>query len=80
MLLDDLARHRPDLIPTTLPHEPRMYLDPVPDTGLGIDQVAESHGRLGRWLGSEGIRAALDDRVVVRHVEGSTGGRSTSSA
>ncbi|MYS82448.1 hypothetical protein GTZ85_20110 [Streptomyces sp. SID5474] len=33
-------------------------------TGLTIDQVAELHARLGRWLDSEGIRAALDDRRI----------------
>ncbi|MFE2869104.1 hypothetical protein [Embleya sp. NPDC059259] len=64
VLLADLARHRPDLIPTTAPPEPRLCLDPTPVVGLTIDQVAELHTRLGRWLDSEGIRATLDDRRV----------------
>ncbi|MFI6580315.1 hypothetical protein [Embleya sp. NPDC050493] len=64
VLLDDLIRHRPDLVPTAAPPEPKLCLDPTPVTGLTIDQVAELHTRLGRWLDSEGIRAALDDRRI----------------
>ncbi|MFI1385530.1 hypothetical protein [Embleya sp. NPDC020886] len=67
-LLDDIARHRPDLLPTTAPPEPKLCLDPTPVTGLTIDQVAELHTRLGLWLGSEGIRAAIADRAVRRHI------------
>ncbi|MFJ8746675.1 hypothetical protein ACIRL2_45970 [Embleya sp. NPDC127516] len=68
ILLDDIGRHRPDLIPAGTPLEPRLCLDPTPVTGLTIDQVAELHGRLGRWLASEGIRAAIADRTVRRRV------------
>ncbi|MGW1992078.1 hypothetical protein [Embleya sp. NPDC001921] len=69
VLLGDLGRHRPDLIPTTTPPEPRLCLDPVPVTGLTIDQVAELHRRLGLWLGSEGIRAAVADRGLRRQIQ-----------
>ncbi|MGC0421553.1 hypothetical protein [Embleya sp. AB8] len=68
VLLDDLARHRPDLIPTATPPEPRLCLDPMPVTGLTIDHVTELHGRLGRWLDSEGIRAAIADRAIARRL------------
>jgi hypothetical protein len=74
-LLEDIARHRPDLIPTTAPPEPKLCLDPTPVTGLTIDQVVELHTRLGRWLDSEGIRAALDDRVVRRRFQVPAPGR-----
>ncbi|WP_331766998.1 hypothetical protein [Embleya sp. NBC_00896] len=74
-LLDDLARHRPDLIPTSAPPEPRLCLDPMPVTGLDLDQVAELHDRLGRWLDSEGARAALADRAVARRARISAAGR-----
>ncbi|MFJ8746205.1 hypothetical protein ACIRL2_43470 [Embleya sp. NPDC127516] len=68
VLLDDIGRHRPDLIPATTPPEPRLCLDPTPVTGLTIDQVAELHGRLGRGLASDGIRAAIADRIVRRRI------------
>ncbi|WP_439681876.1 hypothetical protein [Embleya sp. MST-111070] len=67
ILLDDIRRHRPDLIPTGATPEPKLCLDPMPVTGLTIDQVAELHQRLGWWLDSEGIRAALADREVARY-------------
>ncbi|MGC0419919.1 hypothetical protein [Embleya sp. AB8] len=73
-LLDDLGRYRPDLIPTTAPPEPRMYLGSVPVTGLTLDQVVELHDRLGRWLDSEGIRAAFADRDIARQVSVGTVG------
>ncbi|MGW1993879.1 hypothetical protein [Embleya sp. NPDC001921] len=75
VLLDDIGRHRPDLIPTTGPPEPRLCLDPVPVTGLTIDQVAELHRRLGLWLGSEGIRAAIADRILRRRLDTPAAGR-----
>ncbi|WP_439681797.1 hypothetical protein [Embleya sp. MST-111070] len=68
VLLDDIARHRLDLIPTGTVPEPQLFLDPVPVTGYSIDQVAELHDRCERWLNSEGIRAALADREIARHV------------
>ncbi|MGC0421069.1 hypothetical protein ABIA38_006602 [Embleya sp. AB8] len=68
VLLGDLARHRPDLIPTTTPPEPRLCPGPMPVTGLTIDQVTELHSRLGRWLDSEGIRAAITDRTIARRL------------
>ncbi|MFE3204089.1 hypothetical protein [Embleya sp. NPDC059237] len=68
VLLDDIKRHRPDLIPTAGTPEPRLCLDPMPVTGLTIDQVADLHDRLDRWLSAEGIRAAIADRVVARHI------------
>ncbi|WP_126642599.1 hypothetical protein [Embleya hyalina] len=75
-LLDDIGRRRPDLIPTTTPPEPRLCLDPVPDIGLSLDQAAQLHERIGRWLDSEGIRAAFADRLVRRRVSAVTTGRS----
>ncbi|MFI6587642.1 hypothetical protein [Embleya sp. NPDC050493] len=74
-LLDDIAHHRPDLIPTTAPPEPKLCLDPMPVTGLTIDQVTELHQRLGLWLASEGVRAAVADRVVRRHLPESASSR-----
>ncbi|MGW9207925.1 hypothetical protein ACWGR4_13145 [Embleya sp. NPDC055664] len=71
-LLDDIARVRPDLIPTTTPPEPRLCLDPLPDTGLTLDQATHLHERIGRWLDSEGIRAAFADRLVRRRVSALT--------
>ncbi|MGC0422674.1 hypothetical protein [Embleya sp. AB8] len=68
VLLDDLARHRPDLIPTGAPPEPRLCLGPMPVTGLTIDQVSELHKRLDHWLDSEGIRAAIADRTIARRL------------
>ncbi|GCD94088.1 hypothetical protein [Embleya hyalina] len=68
ILLDDIARHRLDLIPTGTVPEPRLCLDPAPVTGYSIDQVAALHDRIGGWLDSEGIRAALADREIARHV------------
>lgn len=68
VLLDDIARHRLDLIPTGTVPEPRLCLDPLPVTGLTIDQVAELRDRFDQWLDSEGIRAALADREIARRV------------
>ncbi|MFI1382104.1 hypothetical protein [Embleya sp. NPDC020886] len=73
VLLDDIGRHRPDLIPTALAPEPRLCLDPTPVTGLSIDQVAELHRRLGWGLDSEGIRAAIADRTIARRVAAGAG-------
>ncbi|WP_439680337.1 hypothetical protein [Embleya sp. MST-111070] len=70
VLLDDIARHRLDLIPTGAVPEPRLCLDPAPVTGYSIDQVAELRDRFDRWLDSEGVRAALADREVARHLGG----------
>ncbi|MGC0418542.1 hypothetical protein [Embleya sp. AB8] len=75
VLVDDIGRHRPDLIPTGAPPEPRLCLDPMPVTGLTIDQVAELHSRLGWWLDSEGVRAAVCDRAILRRVLAPEGGR-----
>ncbi|OPC79925.1 hypothetical protein B4N89_02275 [Embleya scabrispora] len=74
VLLDDIARHRLDLIPTVDVPEPRLHLDPMPVTGLGIDQVAQLRDRCNRWLDSEGIRAALADREIARHIATRTTG------
>ncbi|MFI6580840.1 hypothetical protein [Embleya sp. NPDC050493] len=68
VLLHHLARHRPDLIPTVTPPDPRMCLGPVPITGLTVDQAGELHTRLGRWLDSEGIRAAITDRDIIHRM------------
>lgn len=68
VLLHHLARHRPALIPTVTPPDPRLCLGPVPVIGLTIDQAAELHHRLGRWLDSEGLRAAISDRDVIRRL------------
>ncbi|MFE5327190.1 hypothetical protein ACFRCG_12465 [Embleya sp. NPDC056575] len=68
MLLDDIARHRLDLIPTSTVPEPQLFLDPVPVTGYSIDQVAALRDRCERRVDSEGIRAALADREIARHV------------
>jgi len=65
-LLDDIARHRADLVPTKPPYEPRLFLDPAPAGGLGLDDVAFLHAHLGRWLDSPGVRAALSDRAIAR--------------
>ncbi|MGC0423600.1 hypothetical protein [Embleya sp. AB8] len=70
VLLDDIARHRPDLIPTDGPPEPLLCLDPMPATSLTIDQVIELHDHLGGWLDGEDIRAAICDRAIVRHIQG----------
>ncbi|WP_439675050.1 hypothetical protein [Embleya sp. MST-111070] len=73
-LLEDIGRVRPDLIPTATPPEPRLCLDTLPDTGLTLDQATQLHERIGRWLDSEGIRAAFADRLLRRRVFALTAG------
>ncbi|MEU0938567.1 hypothetical protein [Embleya sp. NPDC005971] len=68
VLLHHLARHRPDLIPTVTPPDPRLCLGPIPIAGLTIDQAGELHTRLARWLASEGLRAAIADRDVIHRL------------
>ncbi|WP_406298046.1 hypothetical protein OG948_21180 [Embleya sp. NBC_00888] len=63
-LLDDISWRLPHLMPASAPAEPTLRLDPIPVTGLAIDQVVELHRRLGHWLESEGIRAVRADRFV----------------
>ncbi|GCD96931.1 hypothetical protein [Embleya hyalina] len=69
VLLDDIARHRRDLIPTATPPDPRLCLDPMPVIGLTIDQVAALRDRCDHWLHSEGIRAAITDRELAARVQ-----------
>ncbi|MFF7247140.1 hypothetical protein ACFZBU_24925 [Embleya sp. NPDC008237] len=45
-----------------------MCLGRVPITGLTVDQAGELHTRLGRWLDSEGSRAAITDRDIIHRM------------
>ncbi|MGC0415472.1 hypothetical protein [Embleya sp. AB8] len=68
ILLKDIARHRPDLLPTTTAPEPRLRLDQTPITGLTIDQVTQLHDHLTRWLDDARTRAAIADRAIARRL------------